>query len=226
MKNNSAGFVIQLHFQKGYRRSITYFITLLVAFLISAVAVKGQIRAKDGKGYFNITNVAEIRYLQSIDSSSLPYGNAYIKSLGYSFNTINGVFLNPALSIGLGVGLQFNSYQARPASVTPDSSFAEGYFEDRHSMTLLPIFADFRFYPNGSRNSLMLILDVGYAPLLKIKNDFDKPNLNGGALVRLGAAYRVPISETLSFLPSLNLNAQRFGDNTSVGGHVGLGFMF
>ncbi|MCH5688496.1 hypothetical protein LWM68_32075 [Niabella sp. W65] len=45
----------------------------------------------------------------------------------------------------------------------------------------------------------MLILDVGYAPLLNIKNDFDKMYLDGGALVKLGAAYRIPVSETISF---------------------------
>ncbi len=72
----------------------------------------------------------------------------------------------------------------------------------------------------------MLILDVGYAPLLNIKNDFDKMYLDGGALVKLGAAYRIPVSETISFLPSVNFNAQRFGENTSIGGNIGLGFMF
>ncbi len=72
----------------------------------------------------------------------------------------------------------------------------------------------------------MFILDVGYAPLLSIKNDFDKMYLDGGALIKLGAAYRIPLSETISLLPSLNFNAQRFGENTSIGANAGLGFMF
>lgn len=201
----------------------TAFIACLLFFSHIASA---QLRAKEGKGYFNITNIAELQYLQSVDSSELAFGDAYIKTFGFSASTINGVFLNPNLSIGLGVGVQFNRYKAHRNAATPDSTFAAGYFEDGHSITSLPVFADFRYYPNGTRNSLMLILNVGYAPLLKIKHDFDKMYLDGGALVKLGAAYRIPLSETISFLPSLNLNAQRFGENTSIGANVGLGFMF
>lgn len=203
-----------------------YKLAFLCCLLLSSHLLSAQLRAKEGKGYFNITNVAEPQYLQSIDSSNLQFGAAYVKTAGFAVSTINGYFLNSSLSVGLGVGLQFTGYKAHPTSFTPDSTFAPGYFEDRHSMTLLPIFADFRYYPNGSNNSLAFILDVGYAPLLKIKNEFDKINLDGGALVRLGAAYRLPLSPTISFLPSLNFNAQRFGDNTSLGANVGLGFMF
>ena len=203
-----------------------YKLAFLFCLLLSSHLLSAQLRAKEGKGYFNITNIAEPQYLQSIDSSNLQFGAAYVKTAGFSLSTINGYFLNSSLSVGLGVGLQFTGYKARPTSFTPDSTFPSGYFEDRHSMTLLPVFADFRYYPNGSQNSLTLILDVGYAPLLKIKNEFDKASLNGGALVKLGAAYRVPLSSTVSFLPSLNFNAQRFGDNTALGANVGLGFMF
>lgn len=199
---------------------------LITCLLFCSQIVSAQLRAKEGKGYFNITNIAEPQYLQSVDSSELAFGNAYIKTVGFSASTINGVFLNPNLSIGLGVGIQFTRYKAHRNATTPDSTFAPGYFGDGHSLTSLPIFADFRYYPNGTRNSLMLILDVGYAPLLNIKNDFDKMYLDGGALVKLGAAYRIPVSETISFLPSVNFNAQRFGENTSIGGNIGLGFMF
>lgn len=200
---------------------------LLITYLLfCSHIVFAQLRAREGKGYFNITNVAEAQYLQSVDSSELAFGDAYIKTVGFSANTINGVFLNSNLSIGLGVGIQFTRYKAYRNAATPDSTFAPGYFGDGHSMTSLPIFADFRYYPNGTRNSLMLILDVGYAPLLNIKNDIDKMYLDGGALVKLGAAYRIPLSETISFLPYLNFNAQRFGENTSIGGNIGLGFMF
>ncbi|MCH5597316.1 hypothetical protein [Niabella ginsengisoli] len=201
-------------------------LALICCLLICSQSLFAQLRAKEGRGYFNITNIAEPQYLQSLDSTNLTYASGYVKKFGYSLSTINGVFLNSYLSVGLGVGLQFTSYKASQTSFTPDSTFAEGYFSDNHNMTLLPIFADFRYYPNGTRNNLMFILDVGYAPLLKIANDFDRVNLNGGALVKLGAAYRVPLNETISFLPSLNLNAQRFGENTSLGANVGIGFMF
>lgn len=194
------------------------------ALLISNL-LYSQVRVKEGKGYFNITNIAEPQYLQSIDSSNLQYASAYIKKVGFAANTINGVFLNPNLSVGLGVGIQFTGYKAYTTSFTPDSTFEKGYFGDTHSITSLPVFADIRYYPKGSDKSLLFILDVGYAPLLKIKNKFDKMGLEGGALVKLGVGYRVPMGESISFLPALNFNAQRFGDNTTLGVSMSLGLV-
>ncbi len=199
---------------------------LLFFLLLGFHTASAQLRAREGKGFFNITNIAEPGYLQSIDSSALPYTSGYIKKVGFSMSTINGVFLNRNLSVGLGVGVQFTGYKAYPNLFTPDTTFPAGYLEDTHSMTLLPLFADFRYYPGGFNKSLLFILDVGYASLLGIKNDFDKSALNGGPLVKLGAAYRISLGETASFVPSLNFNAQRFGDNTALGGNLGIGFMF
>lgn len=204
----------------------TFKLSFLCCLLFCSQLLFAQLRAKEGKGYFNITNVAELQYLQSIDSSAMKFASGYIKTIGFSANTINGIFLNPNLSLGLGIGIQITGYKARPSSFTPDSSFSPGYFENKHSMSLLPIFADFRFYPGGTAKNLLFILDVGYAPLLKIKYDYDKESLDGGALVKLGAAYRIPLGSTVSFLPSLNFNAQRFGDNTALGANVALGLMF
>ena len=199
---------------------------LLGLLIFMSSIASAQLRAKEGRGFFNVTNFAEPQYLQSLDSSNLDYAAGHIKTFGFSASTINGVFLNSNLSMGLGVGIQFAGYKAYQTSFTPDSTFAPGYFTDKHNMTLLPIFADFRFYPRGVSRNLMFILDVGYAPLLKIKNDFDKAGLDGGALLKLGAAYRVPLSKTISFVPSLNFNAQRFGNNTALGANAGLGLMF
>ncbi|MCH5688497.1 hypothetical protein LWM68_32080 [Niabella sp. W65] len=99
---------------------------LITCLLFCSQIVSAQLRAKEGKGYFNITNIAEPQYLQSVDSSELAFGNAYIKTVGFSASTINGVFLNPNLSIGLGVGIQFTRYKAHRNATTPDSTFAPG----------------------------------------------------------------------------------------------------
>lgn len=186
-----------------------------------------QIKTKQEKGFFNITNIAEPQYLQSVDSSNLDHGIAYIKNLGISFSTINGVFLNSGLSIGLGLGLQFTKYNVDESGML-DEDFTppEDYYTKSHVMTLLPIFADFRYYPSNYRNNMMLLINVGYAPLLNIGEDMDREQLNGGPFVKLGAGYKLELSSSISLLPSLNLNAQRFGDNTAVGGSVGLGLMF
>lgn len=185
-----------------------------------------QIRTKQEKGFFNVTNLAELQYLQSIDSSALTDGLSYVKSFGCSFSTINGIFLNPNLSIGLGLGVQLSRYKAFAIATTTDSALATGYFDKSHSLTLLPVFADFRYYPSNHRNDMMLLLDVGYAPLLKINYKADKSNLNGGPFIKLGAGYKMEISEFVSFTPTLNFTAQRFADNTVVGAGIALGLMF
>lgn len=185
-----------------------------------------QIKTKQEKGYFNITNIVEPQYLHSLDSSTLVNGVGFIKKFGVSFSTINGFFINPNLSIGLGIGFQTSQYKSFVSSNTPDSLLLSSRFKKGNNIALLPIFADFRFYPQDHRNDLFLLLDVGYAPLIKIKDNIDKETLDGGAFIKLGAGYKIEMSESVSFVPSLNLNAQRFGDNTAVGGSIALGLLF
>lgn len=185
-----------------------------------------QIRTKQEKGYFNITNFAELHYLKSLDSSTLKEGRAYTKGFGFSASTVNGVFLNSNVSVGLGVGLQFSQYKPYPSDNSSDSALKTNYFDKKYNLTLLPIFADFRFYPSNYRNDLVFLLDVGYAPLIKIKNPLDKADLNGGPLIKLGAGYKIELGDVVSFLPTVNFGAQRFGDNTVVSGNIGLGLMF
>lgn len=208
--------------------------TIVLSFLFWNTAVNAQIITKQEKGYFNITTLAEPQYLQSIDSSDLNNGyRAYVKTMGISFSTINGYFPNPNLSMGLGVGVQFSRYKSffvipptllenTKAAVVDNMTDAQ----TKQSIVLFPIFADFRYYPSDYRNDLMFILDAGYAPVIKIKNKLDKPNLNGGPLIKLGAGYKIELSESISFVPTINFNAQRFGDNTILGASLGLGLMF
>ncbi|MFT4094571.1 MAG: hypothetical protein QM640_13145 [Niabella sp.] len=175
-----------------------------------------QYKTRQEKGYFNITNIAEPQYLQSIDTSNLSNATTYIKRVGFSFNTINGIFLNPNFSAGLGAGMQFTQYKAYMAAGADQS----------RSLTLLPVFADFRYYPADHRNDAMFILDVGYAPLLKIGEADDKAYLGGGALLKLGAGYKFELGDIMSLLPSVSFNAQRLGANTVLGVSIGVGLMF
>ncbi len=201
---------------------------ILLCLLINNCVLYAQFSIKRGKGYFNITNIAEPRYLQTVDSSSLQYAKAYIKGTYFGISTINGLFLNPSISVGIGIGLQWGHYRTYATSFTPKdaSVFPMGYFDKIHKMVSLPIFGDFRFYPGNTVKKWALLLNVGYAPIVRIEHEMDKPGLNGGALLKLGAAYRLSMGGAVSFLPSVNFNAQRFGDNTTVGANVGLGFMF
>ncbi|MFV0605465.1 MAG: hypothetical protein ACK5NK_06435 [Niabella sp.] len=185
-----------------------------------SASIFAQGRTKQEKGYFNITNIAQIQYLRSIDSSAVENGMAVVKG-GYEAHTINGYFINPQISLGVGVGLQMakigRSYDPG-FGMGPESSIGP-------DMLLLPLFGDFRFYPRNNSNAPMFILNAGYAMMLKgtltAEND-----LNGGPLILLGAGYKLHISNFISFLPSINFKAQQFGSNTAVAGSVGLGFMF
>lgn len=198
-----------------------YFRLLLLALLLApAITVTGQqLKTKQENGYFNITDPAEIQIVQSIDSAMLASGNARFKP-GFEFHTINGFFVNPSFSLGLGIGLQFSNYKYYPA--TADEAVKTSGAE----ITSLPIFADFRYYPRNSISGTLFIIDAGYAPTLSVRNETHKPFLGGGAFMKLGAAYKFYLSEFISFVPSLNFKAQRYGEHTVVGGVLGIGFMF
>lgn len=197
---------------------IKYYLPVVLFFF--GATVHAQSKTKQEKGFFNITNVAELQLQRSIDSTAIDNGKAFMKS-GFEANTITGFFLNSHLSIGLGVGIQLVNYER---------SYNAGYGTGPKvnlggpDIFLLPIFADFRFYPTNFQNNAMLILNVGYAPVLKSAESGNY--LNGGPLVKLGAGYKIHLGYTVSLLPSLNLRAQRFGENTAVGIGAGIGLMF
>jgi len=184
------------------------------------VFANAQLKTKQEKGFFNITNVAEVQYLRSIDSSSVENGMAFVKG-GFEAHTITGYFLNPNLSLGLGVGIQHSKTER---SYEPNEESAPSVDNGR-SMLLLPVFADFRYYPKNSINSPIFILNVGYAPLLKGTNTAEK-DLNGGPLVKLGGGYKIYLNNSVSFVPAIYCRAQRFGENTVVGAALSLGLMF
>ncbi|MBO9594399.1 MAG: hypothetical protein J7599_15955 [Niabella sp.] len=195
---------------------------LLPLLLAVTVVTQGQfLKTKQEKGYFNITTPAELQVMWSIDSAMLNEGNARFKA-GFEMHTINGYFVNPQFSIGLGVGLQFSHYKYYPsAAVSDDTLQSHGA-----RITSLPIFADFRYYPRNSISGTMFLVDAGYAPALQTSNKDHKPFFNGGPFIKLGAAYKFYLTDLFSIVPSLNFKAQRYGDHTVAGGTLGLGLMF
>lgn len=194
---------------------------LLLLSLLNVCTVFAQFRTKQEKGYFNITNPVEIQIMSSLDSAVMKNGMARIKG-GFEVNTINGYFINPSFSVGLGIGLQFSNYNYYP---NPGSG---GSYVKKSGpgIVLLPLFADFRYYPKNAISAPMFILDAGYAPVLKMANKDDQQYLNGGALFKIGAGYKFYLGDFLSFVPSLNFKAQLFGNHTAVGGVLGLGLLF
>lgn len=193
------------------------FLTAICFCLVSAVPAQ---KTKQEKGFFNITTLGELQLFRSIDSTSVADGKTAVKS-GFELNTINGIFLNPHISVGLGVGIQFVKYESAYAEgygVGPEANIGPG-------IQAIPVFADFRYYPVNKRNAPMLILDAGYAIFTKGINQAEKYQ-NGGALFKVGGGYKIHLGDAVSLLPSVNFRAQMFGENTAVGGAIGLALMF
>lgn len=200
-------------------------IVFIIFFAGCNIALNAQIKTKQEKGFFNITNIPEFQFIRAIDSTQVTSGNVVL-SKSFEINTINGMFLNPNFSIGLGLGVQFAGLKHVPA---PGYSGAEGGLAELNiapDLLLMPVFADFRYYFKNSLNGPMIIVDAGYALLLREGSPFSREHFNGGPLIKIGGGYKIHLGDFTSLVPSLNFKAQRFGDNTTLGATVGLGFIF
>lgn len=193
---------------------------LLIAIICLSICASAQrLKTKQEKGYFNVTNIAEPQLMYSIDSVMLENGTARFRP-GFEVSTVNGLFINNSFSIGLGIGAQFSNYKyyEKPGTEKAKTKGPE--------IISLPIWADFRYYPQNTINGALFIINAGYAPSIKFSNESHKQFLDGGPFVKIGAGYKFYISNLISFVPSLNFRAQRFDSHTVVGGTLGLGLMF
>ena len=125
------------------------------------------------KGYFNITkfgyifvNEASLETFNPQEGTvltTIPSNNA----LAYSLQTINGTFINPYLSLGIGVGL-------------------DGYHNPNYNT--MPLFFDIRGYLSDSLESLYLF--TNYGTLVKIKN-----GTRNGNTFNIGLGYKIPLNK-------------------------------
>jgi len=84
------------------------------------------------------------------------------KAFSFGFNTINGFFLNPYVSFGLGIGLE--------------------YYRNPY-VNMLPFFLDARVYLEDDYDTTFIFLDAG--SLVKTDNNFKR-----GAIIQLGIGYK------------------------------------
>ncbi len=155
---------------------------ILVISLISLSIFAQNQDKKDpfkNKGFFNITKFTH--YL--VNSANLDYFDPNVgierinvktsESNGNGLQTINGFFLNPHFSVGVGIGLErFNSPNANT----------------------FPLFVDARYYLEDDYNSFYGFANAG--GLLKIDNSF-----NSGMLIGAGIGYKFFINskKTIAF---------------------------
>lgn len=157
------------------------FILISILFL-SCILHAQTIKTKQEKGYFNITELGFF------------YGNSDIKSLNYgtsssvnirSLRTINGVFLNPKFSLGLGIGLDGVD------------------IEEAGFYNTFNLFADARYYLQSAKGGWFFYASLGSA--LKIEDNFEK-----GMMLNLGVGRKIMIGSNFAIVPSIGYDQQDF----------------
>lgn len=128
---------------------------------------------KRNKGFFNITKFGYINVLEANLETFSPTNGVVVTDLvtdsatAFSLHTINGYFINPFLSVGIGIGL-------------------DGYRNPTYNT--LPLFFDFRAYLMDEKSSPYLYFD--YGTLIKIEGD-----KNNGSIFNIGFGYKFPINK-------------------------------
>jgi hypothetical protein len=193
-----------------------YILALFTQFAFSQEAQPNKDEYRN-KGYFNITRfsyvaVGKIKQDLFIPgegnfSNTLPSN----KSNAFSLQTINGYFISPYFSVGVGVGL-------------------DGY--SNPNINTFPIFVDIRAYFKDDFNSPFVFLDFG--GLAKISDNF-----NRGNIFNVGAGYKIFVSKKrrIALVPEIGWSAKtisltdekiKTSDNKVdiTGVHLGLGIIF
>ncbi|QEC52799.1 hypothetical protein EDD80_11915 [Anseongella ginsenosidimutans] len=136
-------------------------------------------------GYFNITEVGYIKGMSASYSGSKGYKAPSAGSL----RTINGVFLSPEWSLGIGIGL--DGY---------NKSHDEGLFRQYHNTA--PVFFDARYYIDNSPNTPLVFTDIGYS--LSWGDNFDK-----GLMLNIGGGYKFFPGSKTCLIAALGYNLQQ-----------------
>ncbi len=168
-----------------YKLTITLAIFNITTCLYAQNVVKPS-KTKQEKGYFNIL---EVGYF--VGTSNLSYEDVKLSTpLNVrSLRTVNGWFLNPKFSLGLGVGVDGNETK----------SF--GFFN-----TFI-VYADARYYLKNSKDGWFFYSDLGKAVELDVF--FEK-----GLFLNAGGGYKFNIGKTM-LVPSLGYNQQNFQSSNS-----------
>ena len=175
-------------------------IFLLTSNLVAQVNPK-PIKTKQEKGYFSIL---EMGYFLGTSYLSDPNNDRSSPLNVRSLRTVNGIFLNPNLSLGIGIGVDGNDTKRF------------GFFN-----TFL-VYADARYYLKNNVDGWFLYSDLGSA--VKIDNSFEK-----GLFLNMGGGYKFNVGKVI-LVPSLGYNQQNFGiyntdyRNSSLA--LKIGFMF
>jgi hypothetical protein len=139
-------------------------------------------RTKQEKGYFNVTEIGgffgntKLSYLDISDTSPVN-----VRSL----RTINGFFINPKLSLGIGIGL--------------DGVDTKHYgFHNTFNIS-----ADARYYLKTAHDGIFFYGNIG--PSIKIDDNFEE-----GLMANLGIGHKVTIGSSFVIVPSIGYYHQQY----------------
>jgi hypothetical protein len=167
-------------------KKITYSLFLIICFSTFSQESKDLKDNHKNQGYFNITkythyriNNAKLDFTAS-DNSVTRTDVKGSNANGNSIQTINGFFLSPKFSLGIGLGLE--------------------RFDNPGANTF-PIFIDARYYLEDNYNSIYTFANAG--TLAKVGDDFNK-----GAMLGIGLGYKFFINsnKTIALLTDLGYN--------------------
>lgn len=153
---------------------------LILFFQLNILLAQESKKPKDlnrNKGYFNITRLGVIAVTDPETETFSPTNGTVVtdlptnNSIGYSLQIINGYFINPYFSVGIGIGL-------------------DGY--KNPNVNTLPIFLDLRGYFSDNLASSYIFSDIGR--LAKIEN-----GTNNGTTFNLGLGYKTPLNKKSRF---------------------------
>lgn len=141
------------------------------------------------EGYFNIT---EAGFFKNASANYANERNQNAPNAG-SLRVINGLFLSPQWSVGVGIGLDGYSRQHEA-----------GVF-NREYYNTMPAFLDSRYYFMDRRNTPFVFTDVGYS--LKLGNNFEK-----GLIIGIGGGYKFFPGKKTCLIAGLGYNLQQIQD--------------
>lgn len=157
---------------------------LAFSFLVISLYSFGQTESKISKdenknvGFFNITKfgyigVTELKQELFIEGEGNVFSDLDTsKTHAWSLQTINGYFLSPSFSLGIGMGL-------------------DGYHNP--NFNTLPVVLDARFYFSDESDSFYTFLNIG--PSVRIGGENSK--FRKGMVFNIGAGYKFKVAKNL-----------------------------
>lgn len=156
----------------------------LILFLcVYSLSLQGQKKqqVKKNQGIFNIT---EIGYLPGSGNINYDVYTVTNDARTYRLRSIFGYFINPHLSVGVGIGL-------------------DGYHEPDHNT--MPLFIECRGYLKDQRNTFYGFLDLGKS--LGVNETF-----RSGLFLNSGVGYKFFLTKRWCLNSSLGFNLQQMQD--------------